>query len=865
MTQATSRFLKRLQAGILLASLGWSQASAQGSASEQAFVINRGLWPAAIGHLVLGSWPPAAVEQDALRMRLPGQGGLTDHDVRLVFGGRPTVQVSDPVEGVFNFLLGRDPARWDRNVQGYRTCTMLDVRPGIDVRLRLEQGTLVYDLIVAPGARVQDLEVRCEGVDALSLDADGALLLHTPRGVIRQPSPRSWWHTDSGAGEPVDCPFRILSHDSFGFDGPPGSDRTLIVDPRLEWATYVGGANTVEEIGGLASQPISDDLIIVGASRAVGGFFGGANDYPVTGGTLMTTAVLRTAVVTRLAATGDAVGFSTFIGGSGEDVATALDVGPSGEITVGGFTTSPDFPTSPGAFQSAPLAGRDGWLVRIDALGTTLLYGIYMGGSVPVSGAPADDEVTTLRVDSLQRIVAGGWTASADFPMVPGGFSMSQSGNEDGWLAVIDPSMSGAAQLVHATFLGGSGFDRVTTLGIAPGGGLVAGGRTGVEPTCFENPFLPPCPVPGTFPTTGGALLTTPLGSLDGFITRFDPTLSFLVFSTLIGGDGADGVLALDVSATGDATAVGTTQGALLTPFPTTFGSFLDLPPGGQDGFAIRLDSLGTLEWSTYIGGSGDDAAHCVSAPDGASVVVAGRTRSANLATTPEGFARQWSGSTDAFVWELDESGSLLRYGSYLGGRHVEEICALVRQGDRCALAGTTTSPAFPVSPDAADRGHNGFSDLVICSLDLTSPLTGIVEFAGRGDEDCWITFPGGPPVLGNLTFSVCLDGGPLRGFMPCALVLQDRTLHGTFGPELLDHPWSGPASFIVDPSSELIILPITADDQGVACFPFPLPALLFLDGVRVAAQGLFYDGHGANSGISLSGGARVILGLAAP
>jgi hypothetical protein len=89
--------------------------------------------------------------------------------------------------------------------------------------------------------------------------------------------------------------------------------------------------------------------------------------------------------------------------------------------------------------------------------------------------------------------------------------------------------------------------------------------------------------------------------------------------------------------------------------------------------------------------------------------------------------------------------------------------------------------------------------------------------------------------------------------------------LHGTFGPELLEHPWSGPASFIVDPASELIILPITADDQGVACFPFPLPALPFLDGVRVAAQGLFYDGHGANSGISLSGGARVILGLAAP
>ena len=225
------------------------------------------------------------------------------------------------------------------------------------------------------------------------------------------------------------------------------------------------------------------------------------------------------------------------------------------------------------------------------------------------------------------------------------------------------------------------------------------------------------------FPISAGAYDTRHDGDYDAFVMRLGRGGN-LLWSTYLGSPGTDFASGIDVDEDGNVLVCGTTNHAA---FPTTPGSLRQQFAGNQEGFVAKLSPDGsTLLSSTFVGGNDTDgAARLRCGPDG-TVYVGGTTESPDF---PKVNATQssLSGGQDAFVLQLDATGSSALWSTYFGGNIGEAIGGLDLAADGSVwITGFTTSTSFPtVEPVQATYG-GGFTDGFVARF---SP-TGAVEFA---------------------------------------------------------------------------------------------------------------------------------------
>src|SRR5438445_3692390 len=168
------------------------------------------------------------------------------------------------------------------------------------------------------------------------------------------------------------------------------------------------------------------------------------------------------AFVTKLNATGSALAYSTYLGGSGVDVGNGIAVDTLGNAYVTGFTGSTDFPTTTGAFDTTLGGTADAFVTKLDATGAALGYSTYLGGS-------SFDEGFGIALDTLGNAYVTGDTRSADFPTTTGAFDTTLGGTSDAFVTKLNAT---GAALAYSTYLGGSSGDEgrgiaVDTLGNA--------------------------------------------------------------------------------------------------------------------------------------------------------------------------------------------------------------------------------------------------------------------------------------------------------------------------------------------------------------------------------------------------------------
>lgn len=212
--------------------------------------------------------------------------------------------------------------------------------------------------------------------------------------------------------------------------------------------------------------------------------------------------------------------------------------------------------------------------------------------------------------------------------------------------------------LVYSTYLGSTSNDLPHAIAVDGWGAAYVTGSTSST----------------NFPTTSGALQTVPGGHADAFITKLSTGGVGLAYSTYLGGSGGttgDVGSGIDVDSLGNAYVTGYTES---TDFPTTPGALQTAFGGKSDAFVAKVNALGSaLVYSTYLGGSGNEDG-TGSLPAGAIAVdgfgnayVTGETRSANF---PIANALQptLNGGVDAFVTELNTTGTGLVYSTFLGG-----------------------------------------------------------------------------------------------------------------------------------------------------------------------------------------------------
>ena len=298
--------------------------------------------------------------------------------------------------------------------------------------------------------------------------------------------------------------------------------------------------------------------------------------------------------------------FGTFINGTSSqnfDDARALRLDEAGNVYVGGGTFSPDLlPAGLPGYDHSFAGERDGFVVKLAADGSQLLWGTFLGGD-------SQESVTALALGRDGAVYAGGWTRSTlGFPTTPGAFDTSFNGVFDGFVSVLTPA---GTALRYSTFIGGSGEDRVYALEVRPSGRLIAAGMT-------VSPDLPA--TPGAFDTSCGSDgICNDDGIFsrsDGFVVELMPSGDAAVFLTFLGGELGDEVRALDLDPLNQPVLTGRTES---TSFPVTADAQDATLGGDVDAFLTRLALNGDrLDYSSFLGSSDWDA--------GLGLQMAGRT-----------------------------------------------------------------------------------------------------------------------------------------------------------------------------------------------------------------------------------------------
>ena len=158
--------------------------------------------------------------------------------------------------------------------------------------------------------------------------------------------------------------------------------------------------------------------------------------------------------VAKLNAAGDALLYSTFLGGSGSDGASGIAVDSDGNVYVTGVTESTNFPVinalQQGYAGKATVNGPgDAFVVKLNASGSALVYSTYLGGT-------GDDNALGIAVDLPGNAYVTGWTTSANFPSANAFQNAFGGGPTDTFVAKLNPDGSA---LGYSTYLGGNGID----------------------------------------------------------------------------------------------------------------------------------------------------------------------------------------------------------------------------------------------------------------------------------------------------------------------------------------------------------------------------------------------------------------------
>ena len=482
------------------------------------------------------------------------------------------------------------PASGYKNIPRYEKVRFADLYPGIDAVYYGSEDHLEFDLVAAPGSDPGAILIEFDGADSLTVNAKGAVTAAVSGESFRIDTPEIYQDWD-GQRQRVQGRFVRKGRFRVGFQVASYDKRLpLIIDPTVVCSTVVGGS--ASDYGAGVAVDSAGNIYLAGTTSSL--------DFPTSAGAVKTANGGKNLFVTKLNSTATAVIYSTYVGGSGSDVPTGIAVDSSGNVVVAGYTSSSNFPlVNPVA--SALGSGVIGFVLKINASGTALLYSTYLGGA-----GSGYSHVYGLALDAAGNAYAAGSTNSSSFPVSASAFSGPLPAQAAGLFSTsvaFLSKLSGAGVVSYASLIGS-----------AEARSVAVDGSGAAYLTGYTTSFA--------FPVTTGPTLS---GARDAFVAKVNPAGSALVYSILIGGSNSETGRAIAVDSNGSAYLTGDTNSV---DFPVTAGAAQTQFGGGRDGFAVRLRADGaSLTYATYLGGRNDDLPYSIALDSSGNAVIVGQNR----------------------------------------------------------------------------------------------------------------------------------------------------------------------------------------------------------------------------------------------
>ncbi len=753
----------------------------------------------------------AEYEHLTLTITFPGSNAV------LPIGGNPQA-------AKFNYFVGGEGRETASNVPSFGEVIYENLYDGVDLHIigaacgfatgGAADGVMKYEFHVAPGADYAQIRIAYDGIESLCIDDAGNLQINTAFGTLADAAPIVWQEDlhplpRLGGGGPgrgsscdfIEAPANTAAHFSnhphpdpppqsrgrepesapsrqylparfelcdahtyrIVLDGPVDPDRELIIDPDLEWMTYLGGSG-FESSSGIAVDSAGNALV---TGYTISTDFEGRNNsyHGYTG---------SDAFVVKVSASG-VLQWMTYLGGTGWDEGHGIAVDSAGNALVTGFTTSIDFEGRNNAHH--PGLYDDAFVVKVSASGL-LQWMTYLGGS-------DWDYGYGIAVDSAGNALVTGYTTSTDFEARN---NAHHGGSHDNDAFVVKVSASGVLQWM--TYLGGSDWDRGWGIAVDSAGNALVTGYT--ISTDFE-----------------GRRNAYHAGE-DAFVVKISAS-GVLQWMTYLGGSNNEWGGGLAVDSAGNALVTGSTTS-------TDFEGRNNASHGGYDAFVVKVSASGALQWMTYLGGSRDDYGDGIAVDSAGNALVTGDTFSYVF----EGRNNSHhGGNEDAFALRISDSGQL-QWMTYLGGsgRDLGQDIALDSAGN-ALVTGYTASTAFEGRNNAH---HGGAWDAFVVKLRIADgPQLSVTATCPSGGpiQVTWSGATGGGTIV--LLYARNTGSFPIPNGNPCAgtqtglgsnqiqVAYQgsagpsgSRTLNSTTGPgpcggylQLLDVPTCGTSKVV--------------------------------------------------------------------
>ncbi|MCS7027672.1 MAG: SBBP repeat-containing protein [Bacteroidia bacterium] len=587
----------------------------------------------------------------------------------------PVKQGLQQQQGYYNYFIGNDEKKHATYVGLYKEVRIQNIYEGIDIRYYFDKGSLRYDFIVHPYADPSQIAFKLYGQDKVYQKGANKLAFTTIFGEVEMAELKTYQQYKT-----VPSKF-VKQNEIWQIDiAKYNPSETLIIDP-IVYSTYIGGTDN-DHSNDMFVDP-SECVYVTGNSTSInyditpgvfqttnaGGFdvfvtklnntgtslifstfIGGTNDdfsdgifvdgigsiyiagrtlssnYDVTSGAYQTTLSGTSDIfVTKLNATGTALIYSTFIGGSADERANGIFVNSAGELYLTGWTSSTNYDITPGAYQNTNAGGRDVVVTKLNSAGNTLIYSTYIGGS-------NWEEGEDISVDASGTAYITGYTYSTNYDVTALSYQNTHGGGTgDAFVSRLNAT---GTTLLQSTYLGGSGWDEANDLTLK-GTGVYITGFT--ESSNFDI-------TPGVYQTTNG-------GNRDVFVTQMNLLLSSLVYSTYLGGNNNEEAISIYVDAHGAAYVTGWTASH---NYDVTWNAYQNTNGGNDDVFISMLSPDGVhLQYSTYLGGSNDDTGFDVFVDAAFNAYVTGRTNSTNYDITSGAYQTTLGGLNDVFVTKI--------------------------------------------------------------------------------------------------------------------------------------------------------------------------------------------------------------------
>ena len=655
---------------------------------------------------------------------------VRSHALRIEFEGsldNPGTYGENPQSAYYNYFLGSDPLYWKTQVKSFSEVHFTQLYANIGAALySSENNNLKYDLIVYPGGRVSDIVLNYKGQESIALKDDG-LHISTSVNSWKEEHPYAYQIID-GVTHEIPCSF-ILKENRVSFNvGNYNPSYALIIDPQLIFSTYSG--SSVDNFGHSSTYDKDGNLYAAGIATSPTDFVNGR--YPTTPGAFQQVwgggvgswpqaGFPCDITISKYVPDGSALIYATYLGGNKNDYPHSLVTDKYNNLVVFGTTLSANYPVKTGCYDVSFNDSFDIIVTKLSADGIQLIGSTYVGGS-GVDGINVADSLRMnyadefrgeVIIDNANNIIVATSTSSANFPVTAGVVQSIKNGRQDGCIFKLDSSLK---VLKSSTFIGQPNNDALYSLDVDNSGTIYFAGGTQSQ----------------TFSVSPNSHLSSYRGGFsDGFVGRVNSTLSSLQNFRYWGSAAYDQAYFIKLDPANNPVVFGQNYDSVpvignvylnrnSSLFVTKFNPSLDsiifstmigdsikrnaLPPS-----AFMVDECGVVYGSVWGGATNSNSRFATTHPAGSFT-----STTINMPVTADALQKTTDNS-DFYLFALDQNASSLLYGSYLGesgaADHVDggtsrfDKKGVIYQSV-CASCNRGTSGSFPTSAGSYSQAN---------------------------------------------------------------------------------------------------------------------------------------------------------------